>query len=799
MTAKRPNNQMRGRIVGLTLIFIVLGFGLVAVRLLYMQVFHYDFYRQQAASLQTRDTFITPNRGVIYDANMQVLAESAEVERVVVSPKAVVGDLKDEAEKQVRQQTLAQILADSLSLDYETVLAKVQKTDSEYEIIAQKVDKDVAKELYAALEKAGCTGVYSEPDTKRYYQQGAFLSAVLGYVSSDNNGAYGLEAEYNDVLSGTAGRLVRVQNAQNQDMTPETEQYIPAQDGDSLVLTIDSDIQNFLEKHLETALADNPQARDGVSGIVMNVKTGEVLAMASLPDYDPNNSYTITDERYIEELKTNVQAALQEHGVTAEISDKYYREGGLANLPQSVQDNEELVNELTEIRSQQLYKMWYNPVVTDNYEPGSTFKLMNVATAYELGIAHEEDTYYCGGSMMVGDWSKPISCSNTSGHGTQTLTEALMNSCNVAMMQIVANTGLDRFYEFYKAFGLTEPTGIDLPSESKGQFHDVNVTSEWNEVSLAVASFGQRFTVTPIQMLNMVCAIVDDGKLKQPCVVKEILGSDGSVKSTTETTIIRQVISAETSAYMREAMQAVVDGGTGKNAYVPGYRVGGKTATSEIEKLRDDEGNEVDTEKRYTASFIGVAPMDDPQIAVLVAINDLPESAAHGGGAIAAPVVGRIMEDVLPYVGVTPIYTDEENDRRELTVPSVIGSTESEAAASLEQAGFSYRVVGEGDKVTDQVPSGGVRIPASGKVILYMGESKPTEQVEVPDLTGLTPDECRSVLEQYGLYLKQKGVASSQVTGSTTASRQSPAVGTKVNIGAVVTIEFSDTTNVNDR
>ena len=799
MTAKRPNNQMRGRIVGLTLIFIVLGFGLVAVRLLYMQVFHYDFYRQQAASLQTRDTFITPNRGVIYDANMQVLAESAEVERVVVSPKAVVGDLKDESEKQVRQQTLAQILADSLSIDYETVLAKVQKTDSEYEIIAQKVDKDVAKELYAALEKAGCTGVYSEPDTKRYYQQGAFLSAVLGYVSSDNNGAYGLEAEYNDVLSGTAGRLVRVQNAQNQDMTPETEQYIPAQDGDSLVLTIDSDIQNFLEKHLETALADNPQARDGVSGIVMNVKTGEVLAMASLPDYDPNNSYTITDERYIEELKTNVQAALQEHGVTAEISDKYYQEGGLANLPQSVQDNEELVNELTEIRSQQLYKMWYNPVVTDNYEPGSTFKLMNVATAYELGIAHEEDTYYCGGSMMVGDWSKPISCSNTSGHGTQTLTEALMNSCNVAMMQIVANTGLDRFYEFYKAFGLTEPTGIDLPSESKGQFHDINVTSEWNEVSLAVASFGQRFTVTPIQMLNMVCAIVDDGKLKQPCVVKEILGSDGSVKSTTETTIIRQVISAETSAYMREAMQAVVDGGTGKNAYVPGYRVGGKTATSEIEKLRDDEGNEVDTENRYTASFIGVAPMDDPQIAVLVAINDLPESAAHGGGAIAAPVVGRIMEDVLPYVGVTPIYTDEENDRRELTVPSVIGSTESEAAASLEQAGFSYRVVGEGDKVTDQVPSGGVRIPASGKVILYMGESKPTEQVEVPDLTGLTPDECRSVLEQYGLYLKQKGVASSQVTGSTTASRQSPAVGTKVNIGAVVTVEFSDTTNVNDR
>ena len=250
---------------------------------------------------------------------------------------------------------------------------------------------------------------------------------------------------------------------------------------------------------------------------------------------------------------------------------------------------------------------------------------------------------------------------------------------------------------------------------------------------------------------------------------------------------------------MREAMEAVVSGGTGKNAYVPGYRVGGKTATSEIEKLRDSDGKEIDTENRYTASFIGVAPMDDPQIAVLVAINDLPESAAHGGGAIAAPVVGRIMEDVLPYVGVTPVYTDEENDRRELTVPSVIGSTEEAAASALEQAGFAYRVVGDGDTVTDQVPSGGVRIPASGKVILYMGESKPTEQITVPDLTGLTPDQCRSTLEEYGLYLKQKGVASSQVTGNTTASKQSPASGTKVNIGAVVTVEFSDTTNVNDR
>lgn len=792
MSAKGPDNRMRARIGALTLLFVVCGFGLIALRLLYMQVFQYDFYIQQATSLQTRDSFITPNRGTIYDANMQVLAESASVERICVTPGAVVSesDVKKGISAESQQQTLATILSDTLGVDYDTVLGKIQNTDSGYEIIAQKVDKDVSRELYEKLNAAGCTGVYSEPDTKRYYQQGSFLSAVLGYVNSDNNGTYGLESQYNDVLSGTAGRIVRVQNGQNQDVTPEASTEIPAQDGNSLVLTIDSDIQNILEKHLETALADNPNARDGVSGIVMDVKTGEVLAMANLPDFDPNNAYQLTSERYIDELKEDVAKILEDAGVSATIPDKWYQEGGLANLPESIQNNDDLVDKLGAARVKILTKSWRNPVVSDNYEPGSTFKLMTVASAYELGTAHEQDTYVCGGSMQVENWT--IRCHNTGGHGTQTLTEALMNSCNVAMMQIAEKTGKDRFYQFLKAFGMTEPTGIDLPAESGGQFYDPD-SDAWNEVSLATASFGQRFTVTPLMELNMVCAIVDDGKLKQPYVVKQVLNADGSVQSTTETKVVRQVISEDTSAYMREAMEQVVASGTGKNAYVSGYRIGGKTATSEILK---EEG---DQEDRYTASFIGVAPMDDPQIAVLVAISDIPESSPHGGGAIAAPVVARIMEEVLPYIGVTSVYADDESDRREVSVPSVVGQTEEQAASTLEQAGFGYRVVGDGDTVTDQVPASGVRIPVSGRVILYMGENKPTEQIEVPDLTGLTPDECRDTLEQYGLYLRQKGVANSQVTGSTTASRQSPAAGTKVNIGSVVTVEFSDTTNVNDR
>lgn len=796
MAAKGPNNLMRSRIVMLTLAFVAIGFGLVAVRLLYMQVFRNDFYVQQATTLQTRDTLVTPNRGTIYDANMQVLAESASVARITVNPKAVIDESKVNkgipAEQQ--QQELAQILADTLELDYDTVLGKIKRTDTQYQIIAQKVDKDTENALYEKLEAAGCgNAVYSEPDTKRYYKYGAFLSTVLGYVNDDNVGVYGLESEYESELAGTAGRIVRAQNAKNQDMPYDYQQYIPATDGNSLVLTIDSDIQNILEKHLETALADNPNARDGVSGIVMDVKTGAVLAMANLPDFDPNQPRVISDERYLNELKETVQKLLEEAGVSAEIPDKYYQEGGLDNLPESVQNNEALVDALTDARTEELYKMWYNPVVTDTYEPGSTFKLMNVATAYELGVVHAEDTFYCGGSMMVGDWKEPIKCHNTNGHGSQTLTQAVMNSCNVAMMQIVAKTGRERFYDFFKAFGMNSRTGIDLPNESPGIFFDVEDSTSWNEVSLAVSSFGQRFQVTPIQMASMISAIVDDGRLKKPYLVREVLNADGSIKFTAETEVVRQVISEDTSAYMRDTMLQVVESGTGKNAYVPGYRVGGKTATSEILKEAED------VEDRYTASFIGVAPMDDPQIVVLVAISDLPESSPHGGGALAAPVVGRIMEDVLPYIGVTPVYTDEENDRRELTVPGVVGSTQEQAASTLQQAGFAYRVVGSGDTVTDQVPASGVRIPASGKVILYMGEDKPAEQIEVPDLTGLTPDECRDTLEQYGLYLKQKGVASSQITGNTTASRQSPAKGTKVNIGAVVTVEFSDTTGVDDR
>ena len=637
---------MTKRMIALVLaLFLVIGFGLVGVRLLYMQVFHHDFYIQKATSLQTRDTFITPNRGKIYDANMQVLAESAEVERITVSPKAVVSETKEKngVTADVQRQTLATILSETLDVSYDNVMEKLNKTDSEYEIIAQKVDKDVTKELNAKLEAAGCTGVYSEPDTKRYYQHGSFLSAVLGYVGSDNNGAYGIESQYNDELSGTAGRIVRVQNAQNEDIVPDTQQYIPAKDGNSLVLTIDSDIQNYLEKHLETAFADNPEARDGVSGIVMNVKTGEVLAMANLPDFDPNDAYHLTSEVYINELKTDVQKILTDAKINAVIPDKWYEEGGLANLPEELQKNDDIVNKLGSARVNILMKTWRNPVVSDNYEPGSTFKLMTVATAYELGEVDADSSFYCGGSLMVGDWKEPINCANTSGHGMQTLTEALMNSCNVAMMQIAQKVGMARFYEFYKAFGLLDQTGIDLPGEIRRS--EYYTADRMGPVELASCSFGQSSKVSYLQMLTAVCAVVNGGKLMQPYLVSKITAPDGQVIKEIEPVVKRQVISEETSATMCRLMEGVVTGGTGKQAAVAGYRVGGKSGTSQ--KL--DSANE----GARIASFVSAAPIDDPKIAVLVCLDE-PHSWTTSGGALSGPVCSEVLKKALPYLGVEP-------------------------------------------------------------------------------------------------------------------------------------------------
>lgn len=833
MPMKGPGKEMQRRMAVMASLACLIGFSAVAVRLAWMQIYQFEYYNTKASSLQTRDTILQPKRGTIYDSNMTELAVSASTERVEIYPsqfinKDNVNSLKKGLNIPVeeQQERVARLLSDVLGVDYETVLKKAQDTKKGGLSVAFGVEKEVADRLREEIKKAkkaydedtkriranDGVGSYSDEafvygsligfvdDYHRYYPMGAFASQAIGFMTESENpvGQWGIERQYESELAGSAGRIVRAANSSGGELPVEAEQYVPAQDGNSVVLTIDSTIQETLEKQLETALADNPKARGGVSGIVMDVKTGELLALAELPDFDPNTPNTITNEQQIASMKEKLTEKLteEEMDTTHLPDDAWFQNGGSKNLTEEMQKDKDLIAILTEIRTTSLNDMWKIKPVTDKYEPGSAFKLLTVAAAYEEHAVDANSTFFCNGALKV-DSETTIKCHKLAGHGQQTLTEALKNSCNVAMMNIAFQLGADKFYQYFDAFGLLDRTGIDLPGERDTVASDMHSLEALRKTksTLATTSFGQRFKVSPIQMLSTVCAIVDDGKLKKPHIVKEILNADGTVKQVIEPEIKRQVVSAETSAYMREAMEKVVSEGTGQNAYVAGFRIGGKTATSELSL----PGTPLD-KQRYTASFVGVAPMDDPQIAVLIIISDLPYSATHGGGAIAAPVVGRVMNEVLQYLSTEPIYDETETDRREMSTPRVIGMSKEDAKAAAERAELKCRFLGEGDTVSDQVPSAGQKIPVGSEMIIYLGErTKTTEPVTVPRLIGRSPDEVESMLESRNLYVRRTGVASNKYNWQTNAIKQNPAAGSKVSVGTVIEVEFSNTEGVSDR
>lgn len=763
MAQKRPtkvNKTMRNRLTILIIAVAILGFVAVGVKLFYLQVINTNFYQGKAAENQTKDLIITPTRGTIYDRNMTELAVSATTQEISVDPSIIkdkgeksVETRKDErgnavkatdgeiaAARKAYQEKVAKLLAEKLELDYEETLKKVQR-DASYVRIARRVDADIADELMQELNDAGLAGVYTTADSKRYYRYGTFASQVLGFTNDDGEGLYGIELQYNDVLKGVAGRVVKATNALGSDMPYEYEKYVPEQNGDGVVTTLNEGVQHYLEKHLEEALEDY-QAKYGVCGIVMDIKNGEILAMSTKPDFDLNNPRTIPEEY------TSLLAELN-------------------NL-----SGEEYSKKYSEI----LLRLWRNKPINDTYEPGSTFKIFTVSSALEEGVVTEDSSFSCGGSKVVKD--RTIRCWKTGGHGAQVLKDTLANSCNVAMMDISAMMGADIFRRYFEAYGLMEKTNIDLPGEATGIFFD-----SMGEVDLATASFGQNFQVTPLQELCMVAAVCNDGKLVTPHVVREIVDADGNVQETISTEVKRQVISEETSAIMQEYLENVVANGTGQNAYVAGYRIGGKTATSE----KQPKSNK----NLRIASFIGVAPMDDPQYAVLVMIDE-PQTVNKGGGALAAPVVGRIFEDILPYLGVEAVYSEEETDRQEITVPTLTGKTVADAKAALDELGLEYRVRGDGEKVTDQLPVAGISIQPNNTVVLYADESKPQDKVEVPDVSGMSISAARQQLADYGLYMKQNGIADWRASGASIAMAQSPAAGSKATPGSVVTVAFGN-------
>lgn len=688
--------------------------------------------KKEAVRQQTRDKYINSKRGTIYDRNNKELAVSASVEMVTASPSEIAAAGSAEV--------VARELSEILDMDYEGIYNKLTKK-SAYEIIKRKVEKeqtDKIRQLKANKEtKKLFSGISLEEDTKRYYPFGNFAAHLLGFTGTDNQGLAGIEAAFDKDLRGTPGRIITAKNNAGVDMHYKYEQKFDSKDGLSLVLTIDETIQHFTEKHLEQAVAEN-NLNKGAAAIVINPKTAEILAMATKPDFDLNNPFLITNE----EMLNKIESALPDKRSKA--------------------------------REEQLFEMWHNKALTYTYEPGSIFKIITAASALEEGVVDLDDKFVCNGHVRVGKWN--ISCWKTAGHGSETFLQGFMNSCNPVFMETGARLGPENFIKYYKAFGFDTKTGFDMAGEGVSIFHE---PERFNQVELATSSFGQSFQVTPLQIVTAASAVVNGGYLMKPRIVKELRDSDGNLVESYEPEVVRQVISAETSATMRMMLESVVSAGTGKNAYVKGFRIGGKTGTSE----KTPRGTNL-----FVASFLGIAPANDPQLLCLVLLDE-PTGYLRQGGQIAAPVVAKILEDSLRYMGVEEQFTAEELAEMQGSVPNVKEKPLTDAKKDLKTAGYNVKVSGDGDTVIDQLPKGGASLSKNSTVILYTQKGSTGETVTVPDLTGKTPDQAKAELSAVGLNLDIIGTPQSSGSEAVAAKQQPPA-GSEAIPASTVKVEF---------
>lgn len=737
--AKGPTIPMAKRVM-VIMFAIVLAFCLVSGKLVYIQVAKGEEYQAKAIAQQTRDITISAKRGTIYDRNHKALAVSATAYKVVLAPSII----KDE---QARMKIL-EYLPLILEIDRETVEKSLAK-DTAYDVIARRVEKDVADQV-REFSRSNGLGEYISilDDPKRYYPYNDFASHVIGFVGSDNQGLAGLEAQYEGYLRGEDGRVIAAKNANNTDMPVEYEKYIEAKDGNNLVLTIDETIQHYLEKRLEAAYTDN-LVGNYAAGIVMDVKTGGILAMAVEKDFDLNDPFTITDEETLKELS----------GLQGEERSNAYAEA--------------------------LETLWKNVLVTDQYEPGSTFKTITSSIAIEEKKVNDNTTFYCPGYRDIA--GTIIHCAELDGHGTENFQLALNNSCNPAFMDIGAMIGGDLFYDYVTGFGLRERTGIDLPGEGSGIFH---TRAGIGPVQLATISFGQSFKVTPIQMITAVSAIANGGKLMRPYIVSEITDAEGNVVESFEPTVVKQPISETTADKVVSMMENVVAHGGGRNAYVKGYRVCGKSGTSQ--KL--DQVNE-DGTYNHIASFIAFAPADDPQVAILVMLDE-PGVVPFYGATIVGPVVSNLMEEVMTYLDVAPQFTEAELEEQDIAVPQLTGYTSDEARGMLNRAGLGTHVIGGDGMVELQVPAYGQMIPHTGTVILYTNGATPSDSITVPDLTGMAASTANTELVDLGLNIKIVG--RDPYDAGVYAVSQSPEAGAVVSAGTVVTVEFRSQTTADD-
>ena len=782
--ANREQNQRANRtILRRTLVLMVLC-GIVAFvpligTLYHLMITEHDYYNEKAIKNQTRSTNLTATRGVIYDANMNVLASSSTVETVFIDPNEIAEQMKQPENSNLLDQ-IARGLGEIL--DVEPSFVSEQAADKQYrdKVIKRKISEELADEVRAFISENSITGVYLETDLKRYYPNSSLAAQALGFVSSDNNGSEGLEAYYNEELSGTAGKVVTSKGNYGSEMLYTYEKYYDASDGSSLITTIDSTVQAYVEKNLQNAI-DKYDIKNGAFCIVMDVNTGEIKAMATLGSYDPNNYLEIYDDTTALLLENERAAALA--------------------LPEASAAYEAAIETYKQDVAAARMAQWRNRCVSDGYEPGSTFKLITLASALDSGAVTLNDSFYCGGQEKFTGREQILNCWKSAGHGAQTTAQALGNSCNIAFGHIGLRMGGDTFYDYLKSFGVMEKTGVDLPGEASGLFYErkyLNDPANYGTSYLITSSFGQSFRITPMQLVRAVAAIVNGGYVLEPYIVSEVVDADGNTVEKNEKTVLRQVISQQTSETMRTLMEQVVTEGTASAAQTPGYRVGGKTGTSEKLDEYDENGQQV---KDKIVSFVGVAPIDDPKYVVLVALDTPAYSensekyTVHGmyisGGLMAAPTVRDIFLDILPYLGVEPDYGSEDIRGVNFTVPDVIGMDETEAGELLAEKTITYRVVGTGSVVTDQLPVAGSQVPGNSQIILYMGAEKQATRVEVPDFIGCSVADVNYLASNAGLYVQAKGTDRTDVY--VLAAYQDIDPGTEVDRGTTITVEFSST------
>ncbi len=749
MQANNANKMKRlidGRVKFVGLLFGVLLFIWPIVKLYQIQIVQHDFYTRKAEEQQTGDTKITAKRGTIYDRNGETLAQSIDVDTVVINPKQIHSEQE--------RELLARGLSDILGVDYDDVITKSKK-NSGNEYIKRKIDAETKNKVLAFKKEHKIECLNTVPDTLRVYRYNNFASHVLGFVGTDNNGLMGIEMLYDDVLTGTAGKIVTARDASGKTVPFQYEKYYDAKDGANVVLTIDATIQHFLEKALEQAVVDN-DVHQRAQGIVYDVTTGEVLAMATKGDFDLNKPFELTDQSVIDKL--------------------------------DALDGDARTDALIKARE----AMWRNKSVNDTYEPGSVFKIITTAIGLDTGAVKETDEFDCKGSLMIANYDKPIGCWKTAGHGHETFVQGVQNSCNPVFMLTGQRIGGDKFYEYMEAFGLMDKTGIDLQGESGSITVSKQVIQR--PLELSISAFGQTNKFTPIQMMAAIGAVANGGKLMKPHIVKETRGADGQLIEEFAPQMVRQVISEETAKRTCEILETVVTVGTGKNAYIKGFHVAGKTGTSEKTDLRGPDGQLLKNSGKYVVSFLAFAPADNPRIAVLITLDEPEPPGAFNlrtGGRMAAPVARQVLEDTLPYLGIEREYSEDDLVGLNINVPNLKELTLNEAKAELDKKKLKYRIVGDADKVTDQIPAAGALVPNTAEVILYMGEEKPTALVKVPDLVGMTLEEANAALSEVNLYLRPEGtvgVAGSKIV----ADKQSVAKQTEVEEGTVIQVDFID-------